>query len=80
MSGALIWAGSLLVILLLLGMPVAFGLLVSGIAGIWLTIGFVPMAGELPLVLGASGAFVLFYVLIGGPIGTMAEAAARSFF
>jgi NADH-quinone oxidoreductase subunit N len=42
--------------------------------------GFVPMAGELRLVLGASGAFVLFYVLIGGPIGTMAEAAARSFF
>jgi NADH-quinone oxidoreductase subunit N len=42
--------------------------------------GFVPMAGELRLVLGASGAFVLFYVLIGGPIGSMAEAAARSFF
>jgi NADH-quinone oxidoreductase subunit N len=32
--------------------------------------GFMPMAGELRLVLGASGAFVLFYVLIGGPIGT----------
>ncbi len=42
--------------------------------------GFLPMAGELRLVLGASGAFVLFYVLVGGPIGTMAEAAARSLF
>ncbi|QDZ02858.1 NADH-quinone oxidoreductase subunit NuoN [Nitratireductor mangrovi] len=42
--------------------------------------GFVPMAGELRLVLGLSGAFVLFYVLIGGPIGTMAEAAAGTFF
>ena len=41
---------------------------------------FEPMAGELRLVLGASGAFVLFYVLIGGPIGTMAEAASRTFF
>ncbi len=42
--------------------------------------GFLPMAGELRLVLGLSGAFVLFYVLIGGPIGSMAEAAAKSFF
>ena len=42
--------------------------------------GFVPMAGELRLVLGVSGAFILFYVLIGGPIGTMAQAAARSLF
>jgi len=42
--------------------------------------GFVPMASELRLVLGASGAFVLFYVLIGGPIGTYAEAAAKTFF
>jgi NADH-quinone oxidoreductase subunit N len=42
--------------------------------------GFVPMAGELRLVLGASGAFVLFYVLFGGPIATMAEAASRTFF
>lgn len=41
---------------------------------------FVPMAGSLRLVLGVSGAFVLLYVLIGGPIGTMAEAAARTFF
>ncbi len=42
--------------------------------------GFQPMAGELRLVLGLSGAFVLFYVLIGGPIGRMAEAAAGTFF
>ena len=42
--------------------------------------GFLPIAGELRLVLGVSGAFMLFYVLIGGPIGTMAEAAARTFF
>ncbi len=41
---------------------------------------FQPMAGELRVVLGLSGAFVLFYVLIGGPIGTMAQAAAKSFF
>jgi NADH-quinone oxidoreductase subunit N len=42
--------------------------------------GFLPMAGELRLVLGASGAFVLFYVLIGGPIGRVAQAAAKTFF
>ena len=42
--------------------------------------GFVPMASELRLVLGVSGAFVLFYVLIGGPIGNYAEAAAKTFF
>jgi NADH-quinone oxidoreductase subunit N len=42
--------------------------------------GFVPMAGELRLVLGASGAFVLFYTLIGWPVIRAAEAAARTFF
>jgi NADH-quinone oxidoreductase subunit N len=42
--------------------------------------GFLPMPGELRVVLGLSGAFVLFYVLIGGPIGTLAQAAAKSFF
>jgi NADH-quinone oxidoreductase subunit N len=42
--------------------------------------GFQPMAAELRLVLGLSGAFVLFYVLIGGPIGAMAGAAAKTFF
>ena len=41
---------------------------------------FQPMAGELRLVLGVSGAFVLFYVLIGGPISTYAQAAAKTFF
>src|SRR5690606_17501655 len=30
---------------------------------------FDPMSGELRIVLGLSGAFVLFYALIGGPIG-----------
>ncbi len=29
---------------------------------------------------GLSGLFVLGYVLIGGPLGTAAEAAARTFF
>ncbi len=42
--------------------------------------GFLPMAGELRLVLGASGAFVLFYVLFGSVVGQMAEAAAKTFF
>ena len=42
--------------------------------------GFQPMAGELRLVLGLSGSFVLFYVLIGGPIGEMAQAAASAYF
>ncbi|MGY6709785.1 MAG: NADH-quinone oxidoreductase subunit NuoN [Rhizobiaceae bacterium] len=41
---------------------------------------FEPMAGELRLVLGASGIFVLLYVLVGGPIAVIAEAAAQSFF
>jgi NADH-quinone oxidoreductase subunit N len=42
--------------------------------------GFQPMSGELRLVLGLSGMFVLFYVLIGGPIGAMAGTAAKTFF
>jgi len=41
---------------------------------------FVPMAGELRLVLGVSAAFTLLYVLIGGPLGNMAQAAAMTFF
>ena len=41
---------------------------------------FMPMAGELRLVLGASGLFVIFYVLFGGTLLTIAETAARSFF
>jgi NADH-quinone oxidoreductase subunit N len=40
---------------------------------------FVPMASELRIVLGLSGAFVLFYVLIGGPVIRMAEVAAATF-
>ena len=39
-----------------------------------------PMAGELRLVLGVSGIFMLAYVLIGGPIGRVAQAAAQSLF
>ncbi|WP_274628574.1 NADH-quinone oxidoreductase subunit NuoN [Arvimicrobium flavum] len=44
--------------------------------------GFVPMAGELRLVLGASGAFILFYILpwIGGSVSSAASAAAKTFF
>ena len=42
--------------------------------------GFLPMAGELRLVLGLSGAFVLFYALFGGPVSRMAQAAAAGFF
>jgi NADH-quinone oxidoreductase subunit N len=41
---------------------------------------FVPVAGELRLVLGVSGLLVLFYVLVGGPVSTYAEAAAKTFF
>jgi len=41
---------------------------------------FVPVAGELRLVFGLSGLFTLGYVLIGGPIGTAAAAAAKTFF
>ncbi len=41
---------------------------------------FVPVAGELRLVMGISGAFVLAYVLVGGPVGRAAEAAAMTFF
>lgn len=37
-------------------------------------------AGELRLVFGASGLFVTAYVLFGGPVGSAATAAARSFF
>jgi NADH-quinone oxidoreductase subunit N len=33
--------------------------------------GFVPAAGELRLVMGVSGLFVLGYVLIGGPIAAV---------
>ena len=36
--------------------------------------------GELRLVLGVSGMLVLFYVLVGGPVSTFANAAAKTFF
>ena len=42
--------------------------------------GFVPMTGELRVVLGVSGAFVLFYMLVGQPVEALADAAARTFF
>ncbi|TDK36965.1 NADH-quinone oxidoreductase subunit NuoN [Rhizobium deserti] len=41
---------------------------------------FARISGELRLVFGLSGLFVLAYVLIGGPIGSAANAAAKSFF
>ena len=41
---------------------------------------FVRTAGELRLVFAVSSLFILGYVLIGGPIGSAAEAAARTFF
>jgi NADH-quinone oxidoreductase subunit N len=41
---------------------------------------FARISGELRLVFGLSGLFVTAYVLIGGPIGTAASAAAKSFF
>ncbi len=42
--------------------------------------GFIPMASELRLVLGVSGLFTIFYVVIAGPLSTIATTAARSFF
>jgi NADH-quinone oxidoreductase subunit N len=42
--------------------------------------GFVPVAGELRLVMGISGLFVLGYVLVGGPLGRAADAAATALF
>jgi NADH-quinone oxidoreductase subunit N len=41
---------------------------------------FARISGELRLVFCLSGLFVTAYVLIGGPIGTAASAAAKSFF
>ena len=41
---------------------------------------FARPSGSLRLVYGLCGLFVLGYVLIGGPIGTAAEVAARTFF
>jgi NADH-quinone oxidoreductase subunit N len=42
--------------------------------------GFAPMPGELRVVLGISGAFILFFIFIAGQIGTAADLAAKTFF
>jgi NADH-quinone oxidoreductase subunit N len=42
--------------------------------------GFAPMPVELRVVLGVSGAFVLFFVFFAGQIGGVAEVAAKTFF
>ena len=42
--------------------------------------GFQPMAGELRLVLGLSGLFVLLYPLFMGPLEALAQTAAKTFF
>ncbi|MEM9733502.1 MAG: NADH-quinone oxidoreductase subunit NuoN [Pseudomonadota bacterium] len=42
--------------------------------------GFVPMAGELRVVLSVAGVFTAFYVVIAGPMSDVATAAARTFF
>jgi len=42
--------------------------------------GFQPMAPELRVVLGLSGLFTLLYVFFAGPIGSVAEVAAKSLF
>ncbi|MCY6380466.1 NADH-quinone oxidoreductase subunit NuoN [Hoeflea prorocentri] len=41
---------------------------------------FVPVSGELRLVMGVSGLFVIGYVLVGGPIGQAAGVAAKTLF
>ncbi|HEV7435758.1 MAG TPA: NADH-quinone oxidoreductase subunit NuoN [Pseudorhizobium sp.] len=41
---------------------------------------FARIAGELRLVFGLSGLFVTAYVIFGGPVGSAANAAAKSFF
>ncbi|WP_321341130.1 NADH-quinone oxidoreductase subunit NuoN [Breoghania sp.] len=42
--------------------------------------GFVPMPSELKVILGASGIFVIFFVLFAGPLGGAADVAAQAFF
>ncbi|MGB6117578.1 MAG: NADH-quinone oxidoreductase subunit NuoN, partial [Mesorhizobium sp.] len=42
--------------------------------------GFVPASTELRVVLGASSAFVLLYIVFGGPVEQAAQAAAATFF
>ncbi|MEL6736632.1 MAG: proton-conducting transporter membrane subunit, partial [Pseudomonadota bacterium] len=41
---------------------------------------FVPMASELRIVVGASGLFTIFFVLVANPITSWATDAARTFF
>jgi NADH-quinone oxidoreductase subunit N len=41
---------------------------------------FQPMPAELRLVLAVNGVFILFYVVIAGPVANAAETAARAFF
>jgi NADH-quinone oxidoreductase subunit N len=41
---------------------------------------FEPMGGELKVVIGASGLFVMFFVLVAGPLNTLASQAALSLF
>ncbi|MET4632674.1 NADH-quinone oxidoreductase subunit NuoN [Kaistia defluvii] len=41
---------------------------------------FEPMSGELRVVLGLSGLFVILFVFIAGPLGTAASVAAKTFF
>ncbi|MCW5696651.1 MAG: NADH-quinone oxidoreductase subunit NuoN [Bauldia sp.] len=42
--------------------------------------GFEPMPGTLRLVLGASGAFTIAFILFAGPVGELASTAAGGFF
>lgn len=42
--------------------------------------GFVGMASELKIVLAVSGLFTIFYVVVAGPMSSVATAAARTFF
>ena len=44
------------------------------------TEGFLPMAGELRAVLTVTGLFTAFYVVVAGPVSTMAAEASRTFF
>lgn len=41
---------------------------------------FAPMATELKAVLGVSGIFILFFIVIAGQVGTAADLAAKTFF
>jgi NADH-quinone oxidoreductase subunit N len=43
-------------------------------------VGLLPIATELKLVLGFSGAFVLLFIIVAGPVSDVAQAAAKTFF